>query len=116
MVTMNIGGLRGAEGGAAEREGLAKMKATFAEVASDPAMFGNAPNADRAAAALRRAAQSMLDELERAGHSVEDIRQSAAAAAGIGEDSDAEAKRTLTRAQASGVTAFDGRMPGTGGG
>ncbi|WP_147472898.1 hypothetical protein [Streptomyces triticirhizae] len=97
---MNIGGLRNAEEGAGERDQLARLKANFALVASNTAMFGDVPNADRAATALRSAALAMLTELERAGHTVEDIRNSAATAAGIGEGADAAARRTLSREQA----------------
>ena len=106
MVTMNIGGLRDVEGGAAERDGLARMKANFAAIASGTAMFGNVPNAAKASAALRSAAHSMLTELARAGQNVEDIRRSAAAAAGIGEEADTEAKRTLSATQAGFVGVF----------
>jgi hypothetical protein len=110
MVTMNIGALRGAEDGAGARDGLASMKARFAEIASDPAMFGEVPNAELASEALRSAAASMLRELERAGISVEDIRISAANAAGIGEDADEAANATLSRSYVESVTAFDSLM------
>ncbi|MDT0346575.1 hypothetical protein [Streptomyces litchfieldiae] len=110
MVTMNVGALHGAEDGAARRDGLAGMKARFAEIASDPAMFGEVPNADLAAEALRSAAESMLRELERAGLTVEDIRASAAAAAGIGEESDEAARATLSSARIEAATAFDTLM------
>jgi hypothetical protein len=112
MVSMNIDALKKAEGGAARRGGLAGMRDSFAQIASDAAMFGQVPNAASAAEALRSAAATMLRELERAGQSVEDIRSSAAAAAGIGKGTDDEARRTLTRAQAAAVSAFDRRMSG----
>ncbi|UED83392.1 hypothetical protein [Streptomyces profundus] len=106
MVTMNIGGLRNAEEGAGDRDRLARMRANFADIASTPAMFGIVPNAEQASAALRSAAASLLQELERAGHTVDDIRRSAATAAGIGEGADAEARRTLSREQAASVGAL----------
>lgn len=115
MVSMNIGALRNAEGGAGGREGLAGMKASFAEIASDVAMFGQVPNAAQAAAALRSAATAMLQELERAGQGIDDIRRSAAAAAGIGEDTDEVALRTLLLAQ-SATSSQHLPGPGAGGG
>ncbi|MDT0305674.1 hypothetical protein RM780_01680 [Streptomyces sp. DSM 44917] len=106
MVTMNIGALRGAQRGAGDRDGLAAMKASFASIASDLGMFGDVPNAPAASAALERAARDMLRELERAGHTVLDIRDSAAAAAGIGEDADEEARGRLTAVQVDAIRAF----------
>ena len=121
MVTMNPGGLRDAERGAAEREGLAGMRARFVEIASNRAIFGDVPNAEQAAAALRTAVLTMLRELEQAGRDVEDIRRSAATAAVIADDSDAEAKRALRRADsmtylADMMARRPGAAPGTGGG
>ncbi|RKN45615.1 hypothetical protein [Streptomyces hoynatensis] len=106
MVTMNIGALQrlGQEAGA--RNGLAGMKSTFAAIASDPAMFGQVPHAHAASAALKAAAQSMLTELARAGHTVEDIKNSANRAAVIGQDSDAHARSALSAVQVANLQAF----------
>lgn len=110
MVFMNIDALRRAEGAAGQRNGLEGMKTRFAEIASDRAMFGQVPNADKAAAALQAAARAMLQELERAGMGVEDIRRSAAAAANIGRGSDEAARTVLSKAQAENVGLFNRRM------
>jgi hypothetical protein len=114
MVIMNIGALRDAESGTADRRGLAAMKAAFAGIASDPAMFGEVPNAGQAAAALEQAAQTMLAELEGAGQSVEDITASAAAAARIGLDSDNAARQALSSVVVEAVNSFELRMTDAG--
>ncbi|WP_052851279.1 hypothetical protein [Streptomyces avicenniae] len=110
MVTMNIGGLNGAEDGAGRRDGLASMKQSFAQIASAREMFGDVPNAARASAALEAAALSMLRELERAGVTVEDIRTSAATAAGIGLDTDEDARVMLSKVDIRDITEFDWSM------
>jgi hypothetical protein len=110
MTLMNFDGLRAAESGAGRKAGLPEMRARFAETASDPGMFGEVPNADRAAAALETAALTMLAELERAGISVDDISRSAAAAADTGESHEATARRTLTNAHDAAYSTFVDRM------
>ena len=110
MVTMNFGALGGVEKGAGKRDGLAGMRASFAQIASDPAMFGDVPNAGAASAALERAALNLLVQLERAGRTVENIRKSAAKAAGIGEEADADARRVLSEVVVQDVTNFDDLM------
>jgi hypothetical protein len=110
MVIMNIGGLEAAEGGAADVNGLAAMKATFSQIASSHGMFGEVPNAANAAEALARAADKMLTEMDAASRTVDDIRRSARAAADTGEAHDAAAHQTLSRAQSDNVSLFDFEM------
>jgi hypothetical protein len=99
MVIMNNRLLHETQNSTAALDGLAGMRAAFAQTASDPAMFGDVPNADVASAALEQAALTMLNELQAAGLSVEDIARSAGEAAGIGEASDAAAHQELSNAQ-----------------
>ncbi|TDC78959.1 hypothetical protein [Streptomyces hainanensis] len=110
MTTLNIGALNGAERGASDRDGLVAMRTSFAQIASDVTMFGDVPNAAKASAALETAARAMLRELQRSGRTVDDIRLSAAEAAGIGEDTDAAAEAELGKVPLKDATSFDDRM------
>ncbi|MFW6725079.1 hypothetical protein ACHZ98_34085 [Streptomyces sp. MAR4 CNY-716] len=107
MVTMNIKALDTA-GNRAAPDGFRAMVQQFANIASDETMFGQVPNAGAAAQALRGAALVMLRELSNAGQDVDDIRQSARAAAGIGRGSDEAATNALVRARADALHRFDG--------
>ncbi|MGP4109440.1 hypothetical protein ACTWP5_00805 [Streptomyces sp. 4N509B] len=110
MTTMNFDGLRRAENGAGERDEFARMRALVGRLASDPAMFGQVPNAGQAARALQDAATAMFDVVHRAGETVRSIRDSAHEAAEVGRFTDAEARSTLTRAQRDALAAFVGGL------
>jgi hypothetical protein len=94
-VYMNPEALDTAEGALDGRAGLAAMKSRFAGIATPGAMFGEVPNGQAAEAALTSAAHSMLEQLERAGISVEDIAASAGVASAIAIDSDQASTEVL---------------------
>ncbi|MEU2721532.1 hypothetical protein ACFW4X_23970 [Streptomyces smyrnaeus] len=74
-----------------ELEGLGLLKATFLGIASPAGIFGKVPNGAEAEEALRGAARGLLDELERAGISVENIVGNAGTVADIADMTDEEA-------------------------
>ncbi|MGP4113356.1 hypothetical protein ACTWP5_20885 [Streptomyces sp. 4N509B] len=100
LIPINITGVREAEAGAADRDGLASLKEKLSQISSDAAMFGGVPNAARAAQALSAATLAMFSAVEGAGRTVQDIERSARTAAGIGEQTDAEAQGALMAVQA----------------
>jgi hypothetical protein len=106
-VTMNITAHRDVEAAAGERDRLATMMDSAGRIGSDEGMFGRVPNGAQAAAALSRAIATVTQQVAEGGRTVDDIRNSAAAAARIGEQSDQEAERALAQARTSAVGQFD---------
>jgi hypothetical protein len=94
-IRMNVEALDDAESGLSERGGLSGMKAKFAQIASPAGMFGEVPNGAVATAALESAAQSMLEQLESAGISVDAIAGSAGSASAIALETDAASTEIL---------------------
>ncbi|WP_103529163.1 hypothetical protein [Streptomyces sp. SM12] len=108
-ITLDPEALDGAESDLSGRNGLYGMKAAFAGVASSRAMFGDVPNAEAASAALESAAHSLIEQIERAGGSIESIAADAGTAAGIARGTDAEAHRVLTYEEHLALS-FEGRI------
>ncbi|GAB2912677.1 hypothetical protein GCM10022245_54560 [Streptomyces mayteni] len=109
---MNIAATRDVEAAAAERDRLARMMESAGGIGADAGMFGRVPNGAAAAAALTAAIASVTRQVTEGGRTVDDIRNSAAAAARIGEQSDQEAARVLAQARTSALGDFDARVTG----
>ncbi|NJQ15716.1 hypothetical protein [Streptomyces bohaiensis] len=67
---------------------LGSVKERFAQIASAQGLFGDVPGGEAASAALERAALSMLEQLHLAGVCVQEIAESAGAAAAIATGTD----------------------------
>ncbi|MGP3967366.1 hypothetical protein [Streptomyces sp. 6N223] len=102
-VIMNIAALGEVEAKAAERDKLAKLRASASKLdsTSDGRMFGNVPSGAQAAKVLRDAVTSLAQQASEGGQAVDDIRSSAATAAQIGEQSDMAAEQALAQARRS---------------
>ncbi|ORT60533.1 hypothetical protein [Streptomyces sp. CB03238] len=113
---LNAAAARGTQRDAAGAEGLAALKERFAEIASAGTMFGRVPNGAAAAAALEEAARRMLEELERAGVSVQNVVNNAGVVAGIADATDELAELQARLAVPDGPPGAGAGPPADGGG
>lgn len=112
MEILNSPAFREAEGDIASVDGLQGMKQTFASIASDRSMFGTLENSEVAAAQVEKTALSMLNEMEKTGVTVEDIRASAVNAAAVGEEADADSHSRLSAFEIGALNSLVDAMDG----
>jgi hypothetical protein len=110
MVTMNMGALQRAAQNVADRDQLAAMRELLPRIAADREMFGQVPNADRAAAALDAAARAMVRELSRAKGGLQRIKEDAVEAKNIGDETDADVEQTTREGHAAAYETFNDLM------
>ncbi|MDT0318745.1 hypothetical protein [Streptomyces millisiae] len=107
---MNIAATRDVEAEAARRNRLASMMQRARAIGSDAGMFGRVPNGAVAAAALNAAITNVTQQVAAGGQVVEDISRSADQAARVGEQSDNEAAKALSRARVGDIGQFNAEV------
>lgn len=90
-IDANAGAARSAQTRGGQVAGLGSVKDAFVSIASAHGMFGRVPNGQVAEEALERAARGVLEELERAGISLDNVVSNAGEVADLANMTDEEA-------------------------